>query len=559
MAKQSLKNIIVKQKEVVLVVNSLIEQLKASVFIEDENGKLLLGDTAIPAANVQVIMVDDEPIGYVKGDENVAIIAKLLTLLSNKETEKKKLGSEILNLYQEVNLMFNFSEKLAQSIGAPDISKITLIEASRVIKSDNGVIILWDESTKRLNVMAATGELFFHEEKINSELPLLIKIIFNGTAEIITDILLLKKAGIILPEVQSIIYASLKVNQRVMGAVILAGQSCDQYSAGNLKLLTTLSLQASAAIESALLYEKSIQEAREREDAMRLIYKATNKFVPHQFIKSLGHNLITDVNLGDQVEKIVTVLFSDIREYTSISEQMTPTENFKFVCSFNERMGPIIQQHNGFINQYLGDAIMAIFSGNAQDALSAAIAMQKDVQQFNKERSAANELPIKIGVGMHTGSLIMGITGDKDRLDATTISDTVNIASRLESLTKYYKGKIIISDATLDQIENKENFNFRHLGKVKLKGKITSTSIYECIGGDIPEDLQKKTSTLSFFEDGMSNYLNQSFEKAVNAFEQVVAFDPNDLTAKFFLENAIGFTKTGVPSNWIGVEEMQSK
>jgi hypothetical protein len=153
----------------------------------------------------------------------------------------------------------------------------------------------------------------------------------------------------------------------------------------------------------------------------------------------------------------------------------------------------------------------------------------------------------------------MGITGDKDRLDATTISDTVNIASRLESLTKYYKGKIIISDATLDQIENKENFNFRHLGKVKLKGKITSTSIYECIGGDIPEDLQKKTSTLSFFEDGMSNYLNQSFEKAVNAFEQVVAFDPNDLTAKFFLENAIGFTKTGVPSNWIGVEEMQSK
>jgi len=80
--------------------------------------------------------------------------------------------------------------------------------------------------------------------------------------------------------------------------------------------------------------------------------------------------------LGDQVEKIVTVLFSDIRNYTTLSEKMTPEENFSFVCSFNERMGPIIRKHNGFINQYLGDAIMAIFPGEASDALSAAVEMQ---------------------------------------------------------------------------------------------------------------------------------------------------------------------------------------
>ena len=559
MAKQSLKNIIGKKNDATSLVLSFIEQLKANVFIQDENGKLLLGSEAINPSFEQAIMVEDEIWGYIKGDEKTEIIANLLTLLSVKEAERKKLGSEILNMYQEVNLMFNFSDKLAQTIGAADISKITLEETSRVIRSDNGVVVLWDEESRRLKVMASSGELFFHEEKINSELPLLLKIIFNGHAEIITDISLLKDADIILPQVQSIIYAALKVNQRVMGAVILAGNSPDQYSAGNLKLLTTLSLQASAAIESALLYEKSIREAHEREEAMRRIYKATNKFVPHEFIKSLGHDLITDVKLGDQVEKIVTVLFSDIREYTTISEQMTPKENFRFVCSFNERMGPIIQQYNGFINQYLGDAIMAIFPGNAQDALSAAIAMQKDVQEFNRQRIAGNERPIKIGVGMHTGPLIMGITGDQDRLDATTISDTVNTASRLESLTKYYKGKIIISDATLDQIENKDTFIFRHLGMVQLKGKITSTSIYECFSGDAPEDFQKKISTLSFFEEGMNNYLGQSFENAVNAFEQVLMIHPEDLTAKFFLDNAVGFKNNGVPSNWIGVEEMRSK
>ena len=84
----------------------------------------------------------------------------------------------------------------------------------------------------------------------------------------------------------------------------------------------------------------------------------------------------------------MTVLFSDIRDYTSLSEQMSPEENFRFVCSFNERMGPAIRRHNGFINQYLGDAIMAIFPRNAEDALLAAIEMQKEVQDLNRSRTS---------------------------------------------------------------------------------------------------------------------------------------------------------------------------
>ena len=150
-----------------------------------------------------------------------------------------------------------------------------------------------------------------------------------------------------------------------------------------MKFLITLALQSSSAIESALLYEKNIREAKEREEAMRRIYEVTNKFVPHEFIRSLGRSVITDIQLGDQVEKIVTVLFSDIREYTTLSEHMTPEENFSFVCSFNERMGPIIREHHGFINQYLGDAIMAIFPGKASDALAAAVDMQKAVKELN--------------------------------------------------------------------------------------------------------------------------------------------------------------------------------
>ena len=326
-----------------------------------------------------------------------------------------------------------------------------------------------------------------------------------------------------------------------------------------LKFLTTLALQSSSAIESALLYEKNIKEAHEREEAMRRIYEITAKFVPYEFIGSLGHNVITDVKLGDQVEKVVTVLFTDIRDYTSLSEQMTPEENFQFVSSYNERMGPIIRNHNGFINQYLGDAIMALFPESAEKALAAAIEMQRNIQEFNAIQKIKDLPSIKMGIGMHTGPLIMGITGDKDRLDATTISDAVNTASRIESLTKYYKVGILLSEITLQQIQHPEIFHLRYLGKVQVKGKQSSIGIYECFSSDSEDQVNKKEKTLSIFNEGMYHYLNKSFENAVNSFESVTDINPQDLTTQFFLDNSIRYLQKGVPDNWSGVIEMLNK
>jgi class 3 adenylate cyclase len=559
MARLTLKNIISKKNENISPVLSLIQQITEDVWIEDDAGKLLTGTEQQEKKFEYPVKLDDEIIGWVKGNEKAQLVADLLTFLSQKEAEKKKLGSEVLNLYKEVNLIFNFSDKLAQTIEPGAIAQVTLDEASHVIKSDTGVVVLWDEKTNSLHTIASSGELFFSEEKINSSLGLLLKIILSGQSEIIGDISSLTNAGLISSDVKTILYAALKVNHRVMGAIILARHELIQYTAGELKLLTTLALQSSSAIESALLYEKNIRESKEREEAMRRVYEITGKFVPYEFIGSLGHNLITDVKLGDQVEKIVTVLFSDIRDYTSLSERMTPEENFSFVCSFNERMGPIIRKHNGFINQYLGDAIMAIFTGTASDALSAAIEMQMAVQDFNLQRELINEPAIRIGVGMHTGPLIMGITGDQNRLDATTISDTVNTASRIESLTKYYKADIIISDACLQQINDPATFHLRNLGLVQLKGKQEALRIHECFSGNPENELQGKINSLSAFNDGIVHYLNRSFENAGNAFQKVIENYPDDRTAKFFYSKTKQLIDTGIPENWMGVVEMRDK
>ena len=557
MLKLTLKTILSKKNDTASIIASLVERLHTNIWIEDNSGNILLGTQSESPKVEEVIKAEDEVIGTVKGDEAAIIVAAILNQATRKEAEKKKLGSEVLNLYQEINLIYNFSERLAQAIDAPTISKITLEEAGRVINSNGGVVLLWDESTQRLKIPASAGELFFVEEKLYSEIRLLSKILLSGQSEIITDVSALSEAGILLPEVRSVIYSALKVNKRTMGAIILSSNELVQYTAADLKLLTTLALQSSAAIESALLFEKNLREAKEREEAMRLVYEATGKFVPYEFIGSLGHSVITDVKLGDQVEKIVTVLFSDIRDYTSLSEQMSPEENFKFVCAFNERMGPAIRRHNGFINQYLGDAIMAIFPRNAEDALLAAIEMQREVQDLNTARTAQNQSTIQIGVGMHTGPLIMGITGDKDRMDATTISDTVNIASRLESLTKHYSVNIILSDSSLKQIGKQDGFHLRSLGLVQLKGKREAVEIHECF--DTLPDKENKLNTLAAFNEGVSLFLNKSFHEANLAFKKVVDTDPFDHTAKFFYRNTKKILEEGVFENGAGIVAMHEK
>jgi len=559
MARISLKNIIREKTDAESIVLSFIKEMNADVWVEDEAGKVLAGSNQNEKKGCYSVSLNTEIVGWVKGDEKGAVLAKILNHLLQKESEKKSLGTEVLNLYREMNLIFNFSEKLSQAIEVTAIAEIALTEAMNVISSGCGLVLLFDESSKQLQVIASSGQLFSDVEKINIQLPLLLSIVFDGQSEIISDITSLTDPGIILPQVQTIIYSALKVKHRLMGAIILGSNDSIQYTAADLKLLTTLALQSSSAIESALLYEKNIREANEREEAMRLVYEVTGKFVPFEFIGSLGHHVITDVKLGDQVEKIVTVLFSDIRDYTSLSERMTPEENFRFVCSFNERMGPIIRRHKGFINQYLGDAIMAIFPGNASDALSAAIEMQNEVEELNKVRKVCSEVPIRIGVGMHTGPLIMGITGDKDRLDATTISDTVNTASRLESLTKHYHATIILSDACIKQIQEKDTLHLRYLGLVQLKGKNEALHIHECFNGDPASALDSKIVTLPAFNEGISHYLNNAFHEAVIDFQKVLDVDPNDYTAKFFYSNAKSLINSDILEISIGVVEMAEK
>ena len=290
------------------------------------------------------------------------------------------------------------------------------------------------------------------------------------------------------------------------------------------------------------------------------IHNATSKFVPTEFLRSVGREHITEVVLGDHVEKKVTVLFSDIREYTTISEGMTPRQNFKFINSYVGKMGPLIQDNKGFVNHYLGDGILALFPHTPQQALQSAIEMNKTIHKYNRERVKEGYLPISVGMGLHTGPLVMGIIGDHKRNDTAIISDTVNAASRLEGLTKFYGAQIILSEASINDIENKELFGLRYLGRVKVKGKDNSLAIYECFDGDKdPESIRLKKKNLKLFEKGIDLFLNAKFPKASAAFDKVLNQNPNDLVAKYFISKSAEFTLSGFPDDWDVITSMEEK
>lgn len=297
----------------------------------------------------------------------------------------------------------------------------------------------------------------------------------------------------------------------------------------------------SGKITYTLLVFRDITE-RKKAEAERLklteqllaLNVSYSRFIPHQFIQLLNKQSILDVELGDQVQKEMSVLFSDIRDFTTLSESMTPAENFKFINSYLSRMEPEIIQNSGFIDKYIGDAIMALFSGEADNAVKAAIAMLNALHEFNEERKSQRCLPIKIGIGINTGTMILGTVGGRSRIDTTVVSDAVNLASRIEGLTKHYGVSLLISHYTFLSLNNANVYHIRLIDKVKIKGKSEMITVYEVFDADSPKVKQAKLSTKTGFEQAVLLYSLGKSQHAAEIFAKCLAVNPQDKVAQIY-------------------------
>ena len=254
------------------------------------------------------------------------------------------------------------------------------------------------------------------------------------------------------------------------------------------------------------------------------------RFVPRAFLSIIGKPSIVDVELGDNKREEMSVLFSDIRAFTTLSESMTPDENFAFINAYLEHMGPVISDHGGFIDKYIGDAIMALFT-DADDALRAGLAMLDALGQFNAERQAAGHEPIAIGIGINTGSLMLGTIGERHRMDGTVISDAVNLAARVESLTKDYKVPLLISEYTWRQLADTKAYDVRPIDVVVVKGKTRPVTLYEVYQRDPPTERAVKGRTRYVLQSGVEALARRDTAAAERCFRQCLDLAPEDPAA----------------------------
>ncbi len=224
---------------------------------------------------------------------------------------------------------------------------------------------------------------------------------------------------------------------------------------------------------------------------LQTLNHSLERFIPHEVLGYLDKKSIIDVNLGDFSEQHMSVFFLDIRDFTTLSEAMTPSENFLFINSFLEKFGPLVRQNGGFIDKYLGDGFMALFPGKSDNALNAAVAMRRMLRKFNTEHRTLAE-PVRFGIGIHYGKLMLGTIGENQRMDSTVISDTVNTASRLEQLTKTQKTDILLSSETVENLSLPDAFPLQHIGHEKVKGRAKTVTVYAVADTDTeePEELR---------------------------------------------------------------------
>ena len=263
------------------------------------------------------------------------------------------------------------------------------------------------------------------------------------------------------------------------------------------------------------------------------------RFVPEELNLLLNKDSMVGIKLGEQKEYEMAVLFTDIRNFTTMSEKMTPQENFEFINNFLNHMTPIVRDNGGFVNKFIGDSIMALFHQQISDAIDASIDMIHKLQVFNHHLIANDYEPIKIGVGINSGQLMLGTLGTEHRMEASVIGDAVNLASRLEALTKYYNCPVLLSGYTVARLpENR--YRLRMIDRVAVKGKSEKTDIFQLLDVYTDEMVTLKQKMLPMFDRAFDTFQEGDFVRAELMFKEVIEEDPSDFVAKIYLERCEG-------------------
>ncbi len=293
------------------------------------------------------------------------------------------------------------------------------------------------------------------------------------------------------------------------------------------------------------------------EKRSRFLKKAFSSYVSPELVNIIIKNP-DKLKLGGE-KRTITVLFSDIRDFTTISESLDPEKLVILLNNYLDPMTEIVLKHRGMLDKYIGDAIMAVYNApvelkeHAREALLTSLEMLKKLTSLNEKFATMGFPKINIGVGINTGEAITGNMGTEKRFDYTAIGDTVNLASRLEGLNKFYGTKIIISESTFNRLENKKQFFIRQLDLIRVKGKKAPVKIYEVMEEDSP-----LVSVINDFEKALHLYRDCMFKEALKLFTSINE-ECKDQVSLIYVKRCEDYILNPPPSDWDRVYTAKEK
>ena len=303
----------------------------------------------------------------------------------------------------------------------------------------------------------------------------------------------------------------------------------------------------------------------ETEAANRLT-RLFEKFVPKGFLERIAPGGLESLRFGTAESDEATILFSDIRSFTDLSEPLSPQELMDFLNDYLKMMNMSIMVNHGFVDKFIGDAVMAIFdrteqsSNDAMNALNAGMGMLQVLGTMNQKRKRQGQVPLSIGIGIHTGPVVFGTLGFEERMDSTVLGDAVNLASRLENLTKYYGASLLFSDQTFDALgDEKENLLIRKIDTVMVKGRKQAVTIYELFNNDSQEVQSAKKMVMQSFEEPLELYQQKQWIEAEQLFADLAHNQPLDSLPAIYVERCQNLQENPPSDDWAGVHMFNQK
>lgn len=354
--------------------------------------------------------------------------------------------------------------------------------------------------------------------------------------------------------------------RRVLRPLVELRRAAADISTGNLDVAIAPYSARNEVGDLTRAFERMVADLRTSRELLQREKDSFFRFVPTQFLQLLGRHSATEIQLGDSTQRLMSVMFSDIRSFTTVSEALEADAVFGFLNEYLARMEPAIQTQGGFVDKFLGDGVMALFADEdeggmtASDlAVRAAVSMRRELMELNRQRRALKLDDVRIGVGIHTGPVVLGTVGSTARLNTTVVGDTVNLASRIESLSDRYGADLVVSQSVYHGLSRRKAHHLREIAWVRVKGKAKPVTIVEVFDWELPAERALKTETRARFAEGLRLYRAGKFADARAAFEQVARRNPGDRVALRYVGQCERYTRRPPPQPWKGIDVLESK